>query len=135
MKQKSVKKNYIYNVCYQILILIIPFITTPYLSRILGAEKIGIYSFTLSILSYFVLFGCLGINLYGQREIAMVQDDVKKRSKIFWSLFILKLITLSFFVWTLLLLLFLVFDYWLVFLIGIPVQIIIFLSFGIRKAK
>lgn len=92
--KKSLKTNYIYNLLYQILVMVLPLITTPYLSRTLGAEKIGIYSFTLSILSYFILFGCLGINLYGQREIAMVQDDVKKRSKIFWSLFILKLITL-----------------------------------------
>lgn len=52
-----------------------------------------------------------------------------------WAKKALKLITLSFFVWSFLLVLFLVFDYWLVFLIGIPVQIIIFLSFGIRKTK
>jgi len=92
MANKSIAKNYIYNLIYQILAMIIPIITTPYLSRVLGAEKIGIYSFTFSILSYFVLFGCLGIALYGQREIATVQDDVKRRSKVFWELFYLKLI-------------------------------------------
>ena len=92
--KKSLKANYIYNLLYQILVMVLPLITTPYLSRTLGAEKIGIYSFTLSILSYFILFGCLGINLYGQREIAMVQEDENKRSKVFWALFILKLITL-----------------------------------------
>lgn len=90
--KKSLKKNYIYNLIYQVLIMILPLITTPYLSRALGAEKIGIYSYTSSILSYFALFGCLGIGLYGQREIAKVQDNKEKRSKVFWELVILKAI-------------------------------------------
>lgn len=90
--KKSIKKNYMYNLLYQVLIMILPLILTPYLSRTLGAEKIGIYSYTFSILSYFVLFGCVGIGLYGQREIARVQDDKEKRSKIFFELAILKFI-------------------------------------------
>lgn len=92
--KKSLKINYIYNLLYQLLVMFLPLIVTPYLSRVLGAEKIGIYSFTFSILSYFVLFGCLGINIYGQREIAAVQDNIQKRSKIFYELFILKLVML-----------------------------------------
>ena len=81
MKKKSVKKNYIYNVLYQVLVMIIPLITTPYLSRTLGAEKIGIYSYTISIITYFILFGSLGIAMYGQREIAYVQDNRKKKKQ------------------------------------------------------
>ena len=73
MKKKSVTKNYIYNLFYQVLIIILPLITTPYLSRVLGAEAIGIYSYTLSIATYFVLFGSLGVAMYAQREIAYVQ--------------------------------------------------------------
>lgn len=94
MAKKSVKKNYIYNVMYQILAILVPIITTPYLSRVLGAENIGIYSFTLSITTYFILFGSLGVAMYGQREIAYVQDDVEKRSKTFFEIFIMKSITL-----------------------------------------
>ena len=92
--KKSIKKNYIYNVMYQILAIIIPVITTPYLSRVLGAENIGIYSYTLSIATYFILFGSLGVTLYGQREIAYVQDDIEKRSKAFFEIFFMKCITL-----------------------------------------
>ena len=66
----SLKKNYFFNLLYQILILSIPLITTPYLSRVLGADKIGEYSFAQSIVSYFMLFAVLGTSLYGQREIA-----------------------------------------------------------------
>lgn len=91
---KSIKKNYFYNLIYQILIMIIPLITTPYLSRIMGAENIGIYSYTYSVVTYFILFGSLGISTYARREIAYVQDDVKKRTKVFYEIFILKTITL-----------------------------------------
>ena len=94
MAKKSVKKNYIYNLIYQILVMIIPLITTPYLSRVLGAENIGIYSYTLSITTYFILFGSLGVAMYGQREIAYVQDDKDKRSKAFYEIFIMRIITL-----------------------------------------
>lgn len=95
MKQKSISKNYLYNLFYQILVIVMPLITTPYLSRVLGAEAIGIYSYTLSIATYFILFGTLGISLYGQREIAYVQEDDKKRSITFWEILFLKIITMA----------------------------------------
>ena len=95
MKKNSVKSNYIYNLLYQILTIIIPLITTPYLSRVLGAENIGIYSFTISITTYFILFGSLGVAIYGQREIAYVQNDIRKRSKIFFEITFMRCITLG----------------------------------------
>ena len=95
MQKKSIKKNYIYYLTYQILIMIVPLITTPYLSRVLGAEAIGIYSYTLSITTYFILFGSLGVALYGQREIAYVQDDKMKRSKVFYEILLMRFITLG----------------------------------------
>ena len=97
MAKKSIAKNYIYNVLYEILAIIIPLITTPYLSRVLGAEKIGIYSYTLSIVTYFILFGSLGVAMYGKREIAFVQGNKEKRSKAFFEIFLLRLITLLIF--------------------------------------
>ena len=99
MSKKNIAKNYLYNLGYQILALILPLITTPYLSRVLGAENIGIYSYTLSITTYFILFGSLGVSMYGQREIAFVQDDLKKRSCTFFEIFIMKCITLSISLW------------------------------------
>ena len=91
---KSIKKNYFYNLLYQIFAMIIPLITVPYVSRILGAKGIGIFGYTTSITTYFILLGTIGIATYGQREIAYVQNDVKKRSQVFWELFILRLITI-----------------------------------------
>ena len=94
MPKKSITRNYLYNLVYQILILILPLVTTPYLSRVLGAECIGIYSYTYKIVTYFVLFGSLGVALYGQREIAYAQDNKEKRKKVFLELVIFRFITI-----------------------------------------
>lgn len=91
---KKVIKNFIFASSYQILALIVPLITTPYISRVLGVGNIGIFNYTQSVLSYFILFGDLGINLYGQKEISYYQNDKSKYSKIFWELFILRIITM-----------------------------------------
>lgn len=93
MEKKSVKVNYIYNLIYNLLAMLLPLITTPYLSRILGAEEIGIYGYTLSIVTYFILFGSLGATLYGQREIAYCQDNIEKQSKKFFEIVIIKFFT------------------------------------------
>ena len=60
--------------------IITPIITTPYLSRVLNADGIGIVSFAESIVSYFMLFAALGVGIYGQREISYYQDNRLKRS-------------------------------------------------------
>ena len=92
--KKSIKKNYLYNLIYQLIIIILPIITTPYLARTLGANGTGTFGYTVSIVTYFILFGSLGLSLYGQREIAYVQNDRKKRSKIFLELAIFRMITI-----------------------------------------
>ena len=93
--RKNIAKNYMYNMTYEVLKIIVPILTTPYLARVLGAENIGIYSYTLSIASYFILFGSLGIYMYGQREIAYVQENKYERSKIFYEIVILRCMTLA----------------------------------------
>lgn len=94
MKKSSVKKNYIYNMLYQLLIIILPIITTPYIARRLGANGNGIYGYTISIVTYFILFGSLGISMYGNREIAYNQKNKEKRSNVFWELVIIRFITM-----------------------------------------
>lgn len=67
--KKNLSANYIYNLAYQIFVIIVPIITTPYVSRTLGADGIGVYSYTLSIVTYFTLIGGLGItNLREKRD-------------------------------------------------------------------
>lgn len=90
MSGKSIKKNYILNLMYQILSILTPVITAPYLSRVLGADGIGVVSLAENHVSYFVLFACMGVYTYGRREISYVQDDKDKRSVIFWNATLMK---------------------------------------------
>lgn len=95
MGQKSIVKNYLYNLTYQILIIILPLITASYLARVLGARGNGIYIYTYTIVNYFILFGSLGISMYGQREIAYYQNDKEKRKKIFIELVSFRFIAIT----------------------------------------
>ena len=93
MAKKSIKKNYILNAGYQVLLLITPLITAPYISRVLGADSIGQYSYANSIVSYFTLFATLGITTYGRREISYIQDKRYERSMVFWETKLLQIYT------------------------------------------
>ncbi|WP_460018114.1 oligosaccharide flippase family protein, partial [Lactovum odontotermitis] len=88
-------KNFFYMSFYQILAIILPIITAPYASRVLGVKGVGINNFTNSITSYFLLFAALGTWVYGSREIAYVQNDKKKRSQVFWGINFLSWLTSS----------------------------------------
>ena len=86
IKRQSVKKNLFFQLLYQFIILVIPLVIAPYLTRTLGDTQIGIYTYTYTIAYYFVIIGMLGVNKYGQRLIASSTDDDSLRRN-FWSLF------------------------------------------------
>jgi len=93
MSKKSVALNYIYNVSIQVFTLITPFITTPYISRVLSSEGVGKFSFTLSINAYFVMLTSLGFALHAQRKIAVYQGNKKKQTCILWEIILCKALT------------------------------------------
>lgn len=93
MNNKKLGINYILNLSYQIIAIIIPIITTPYISKVLGVSGVGEYSFTYSIANYFSLFAAMGFATYAQREIAKYRDNIYKTTITFWEIFIVKLIT------------------------------------------
>lgn len=86
MKESKITTNFIYQSLYQVLIILIPIFTAPYISRVLGADGVGIYSYTYSIASYFALAAKLGIHVYGNRCIAFVRDDKEKLNQTFSDL-------------------------------------------------
>lgn len=92
---KSIKKNYIYSMVSQVLLLGSPFITIPYTSRVLNPETVGTASFVRSIANYFVLFATLGITRYACREVSYLQNDRSRRSQVFWNVKALTCITVS----------------------------------------
>ncbi len=93
MNQPSVRKNYVYRLIYEVLTMITPLITAPYVSRVLGADGVGIYSYTSSIMSYFTMFAALGTVSYGEREIAQHRDDKYTCSKLFYEIELMTILT------------------------------------------
>ena len=85
----KVIKNYLYNLSYQILIIILPVITIPYVTRIFTSEDLGNYVFYNSIVGYFSLFAMLGIGVYGTKQIAAASDV----SSTFWNIYAIQLIS------------------------------------------
>lgn len=93
----NLKKNILYQTTYQVLAILLPLVISPYVSRVLGAENLGKYTYSVSIAEYFVLFAMLGINNYGNRVIATNRDDKSKLDESFSSIFILHFGVATFF--------------------------------------
>lgn len=88
-----VLKNYLWNVLYQLFAILIPIITIPYISRVLGPYGVGVNSYTSSIAQYFILFGTIGVNLYGNRKIAYTKKNPEDISNVFWEIFLMQFCT------------------------------------------
>lgn len=86
----TLKKNFLYNIIYQILQVLLPLITAPYISRTLGADALGVYAYTNSVAYYFILVAMLGIANYGNRSIAAIREDRVAVDKTFTGIFLLQ---------------------------------------------
>ena len=95
MSQPSVRKNFIFRACYEVLLLLTPLITTPYVARVLNSDGLGIASYTGSIMAFFTMFAALGTPQYGMREIARNRDHPEKATRIFWEIELLTVLTSS----------------------------------------
>ncbi len=90
MKKSSVKLNVIYQMLYEILALCLPLLTSPYISRILGAENLGIYSYTYSVAVYFGMICLLGVKNHGNRKIAKSRNSQEEINKNFINIYLLQ---------------------------------------------
>lgn len=84
----KVLKNYAYNLSYQLLVIILPIITTPYVTRIFSSEDLGTYGYFNSIVTYFILLATLGVANYGTKEISGHLQEIRKN---FWGIYTLQL--------------------------------------------
>ncbi|MBR2990349.1 MAG: flippase [Solobacterium sp.] len=87
-------KNYLYNVLYQIVRFVIPFILVPYTLEHITADYLGIYNHAGSLMNIFILFGILGVNKYGNREIAKVRNDPRKLNTSFFEIFWMQVVNM-----------------------------------------
>jgi len=90
MTAPSLRKNYLYTVAIQLLSMLTPLVTAPYLARTLGTDGVGTYSYVLSVATVFALFTALGLSAYGLREVSRVRDDPTAVASLFWELTLLR---------------------------------------------
>lgn len=93
MKKSSIFINLFLNTIYEILLIFCPLITAPYISRVLLSNGVGVYSYTSSLVSYFLMFAALGTYTYATREVSINRNDKVKLSKLFWEIEVLTGIT------------------------------------------
>lgn len=86
-KEPKLRTNFTYNLGYQLLAIVLPLITAPYVSRVLGSHNVGIYSYTQACANYFFLFAMLGVSNYGNRMVAAVRNDKEELEKTFWEIY------------------------------------------------
>jgi len=89
---RNIFKNIGYNIIYQILVVIIPFLTIPYLTRIFSPETLGLYSYIIAICSIFMIIGQFGILNYGAKEIAVANINKQNITNRFLQLWIIQII-------------------------------------------
>ncbi|ATO56652.1 oligosaccharide flippase family protein [Loigolactobacillus coryniformis] len=115
---KKTFSDIIYNGLYQLFIIIIPIITVPYVSRVLGAHALGIYGYVYSIITFLSVLIAVGMNQLGPKVIAQTNRELRlKRFKQLWFIqFITGLIVIIVFICVTILLL----PYKQYFLLEIP---------------
>ena len=84
----KILKNYVYNLSYQILVVVLPIITTPYITRIFSSQELGDYGYYSSIVTYFILLATLGVANYGTKVISGHRNEINKN---FWGIYFLQL--------------------------------------------
>lgn len=92
-KQKSLKLNMILNAVRGMLSVLFPLITFPYVSRVLGVENIGRYTYANSVISYFLLLSGLGIEKYAVRDGAAYREDSEKINMFAGEMFTINIIS------------------------------------------
>ena len=90
----TLQKNFLYVLIQQFILLGLPFLTIPYISRVLGPQGVGHYSYSYSYITLFINIFLLGSNLYAVREIASVKAEPKELNKAFSEIFLIRAVLL-----------------------------------------
>ncbi|MFD1466123.1 oligosaccharide flippase family protein [Lapidilactobacillus mulanensis] len=82
---KKIRVNLVYNAMYQFLLVALPILTIPYLSRVLGPKPLGINGYVGSIVAFAGNFMLLGLNQFGVRTIAQAKaDEISSKFRDLW---------------------------------------------------
>lgn len=90
MKMKKTTSDILYNGLYQVVILILPFMTQPFLYRVMHEEAMGINVLINSIPSFLSVVILFGMNQFGVRTMAQAKPE--DRAKTFGHLWTVQLV-------------------------------------------
>jgi O-antigen/teichoic acid export membrane protein len=76
--------------------MLLPIVTSPILSRRLGAELLGIYNYVDAIVSIFLVFASTGIYRYGMREIAKYKENKDLMSQKYINIVLVNILNVFF---------------------------------------
>jgi PST family polysaccharide transporter len=88
---KVLVTNFISLSILQLLNLLLPLITLPYLVKVIGAEKFGVIAFASSLIVYFQAITDYGFSLSGTRQISHNRAVNSELSKIFSRIISIKM--------------------------------------------
>lgn len=83
-------KNFTYLSFVEIINIVVPFITLPYLITTLGRENYGLVIFAQAIIYYFLIFQNFGLNTYAIKEVSVNSKNNNKLSAIISNIIIVK---------------------------------------------
>ena len=96
-KTKSLSKNSLFYLLYNVANVIFPFITGLYVTHVLLPNTIGSVEFARNFVQYFVILAFLGIPTYGLREVAKYRNDKISLNKIYSELMVINFLSTVFF--------------------------------------
>ena len=96
-KTPSIKRNYLFNLAVTVINVGYPIVSFAYIARILGPQVYGSVVFAGSFAAYFALVACLGLPVYGSREIARVRDDPRRLDTLYSELLLINALSSVFF--------------------------------------
>lgn len=90
--RKTFLKNSAAQYALQLAKYILPFVTLPYLTRVLGVEGYAVRAYVLAVMSFAQLLLEFGFNLHGAKLVAGFKDDVERVERTIGSILASKLV-------------------------------------------
>ncbi|WP_299212985.1 oligosaccharide flippase family protein [uncultured Aquimarina sp.] len=90
-RKNQLFKNFISLFSLQGVNMILPFLTLPYLGKVLGTDRYGVVLMVYAVMQYLFVFCDYGFNLSATKDVSIYRDDKKKINEIFSNIYYIKL--------------------------------------------
>ncbi len=91
-KKNQLFNNFVSLFSLQGINLILPFLTLPYLGRVLGADRYGVVLMVYAVMQYLFVLCDYGFNLSATKDVSIYREDKQKINSIFSNIYYIKLV-------------------------------------------